>query len=367
MAVVLARALQRSNSALGSGQWTTRARAPLRLGLAGGGTDLSPYCDDHHGAVLNCTIDKYASAFLSPRSDSAVAFRAVDLAVFEECQFDALMSAPPNANSVLPLHRAVYHRICTQYNSSRPMFVTITTNVDAPAGSGLGSSSALVVALIEAFRAYLQLPLSAYEVARLAYEVERVDLGYTGGRQDHYAATFGGMNFMEFLPGNQVVVNSLRVPVDVINELESSFVICYSGRSRDSSKIIDEQQGQIVSGATRTIEAMHQLKSDAIEMKEALLSGRILDLAEILDKTWATKKAIASSISNPWLESLYAEARENGALAGKVSGAGGGGYMMFIVAPEDRLTLLSALNKKGAWASSLNLTHAGCESWRVRR
>lgn len=338
----------------------TRARAPLRLGFAGGGTDLSPYCEEFGGAVLNFTVDRFAYAFLTPRSDGRVVFRAEDLKIEEtlDCLGDF-------KNSRLDLHRSVYKRMVRDYCGDARPALTLTTAVDAPAGSGLGSSSALVVAMVDAFRAYLSLPLGQYDVAHLAWEIERVDLGLAGGKQDQYAAAFGGANFIEFLAGDRVVVNPLRVPSQILNELESSLVICYSGRSRDSATIISQQTAAMAQHSEKALNALHRLKRDAMDMKSALLKGRVTEMAYILDRSWAYKKETSSAVSNERLEQLYDLARRSGAIGGKVSGAGGGGFMMFMTPPENRFGLVEALNNSGAHASPVKFTGIGCETWRA--
>jgi D-glycero-alpha-D-manno-heptose-7-phosphate kinase len=340
---------------------TVRARAPLRLGLAGGGTDLSPYCEDYGGAVLNCTIDKYAYAFISSRNDGNVVFRAVDLGIEEVFSFAAI------GDSRLALHSGVYRHFVKEFHQGVPFAATITTNVDAPAGSGLGSSSALVVALVDALRAYLNVPLGPYDVAHLAFVIERVDLGFAGGKQDQYAAAFGGVNFIEFLAGDRVIVNPLRMPDAILNEIETSIVVCFSGQSRESATIIDNQTTGMKSGKTRTIDALHQLKADALEMKRALLQGKVNEMATILNRSWVSKKATASAVTNQHLDTLYEIGRKAGALGGKVSGAGGGGYMMFIVPPEERFRIVAALNNAGAQASPVKFTNIGCETWQAKR
>ena len=338
----------------------TRARAPLRLGFAGGGTDLSPYCEEFGGAVLNFTVDRFAYAFLTPRSDGRAVFRAQDINVEESFDCQGAFE-----NSRLELHRTVYHRMTRDYCDGARPALTLTTAVDAPAGSGLGSSSALVVAMVDAFRAYLGLPLGQYDVAHLAWEIERVDLGLAGGKQDQYAAAFGGANFIEFLAGDRVVVNPLRVPVQILNELESSLVVCYSGRSRDSSTIISQQTSAMVQRSEKALNALHRLKQDAQDMKSALLKGRITEMAYILDRSWAYKKETASAVSNEKLDQLYNLARRSGAIGGKVSGAGGGGFMMFMTTPENRLSLVEALNNSGMRASPVKFTGLGCETWQA--
>ena len=339
----------------------TRTRAPLRLGLAGGGTDLSPYSEEFGGAVLNCTIDRFAYAFIAPRQDGHLVFRARDLGLEESFQ-----SADAAETSKLDLHRGVYHRMIREFNRGRHIPMTMTTTVDAPQGSGLGSSSALVVAMIDAFRVLLDLPLGQYEVAKLAFEIEREDLKLSGGKQDQYAAAFGGINFIEFLPDRRVIVNPLRVPTWIRNELESSLVVAFSGQSRSSAAIIDKQRAGLVSNSAETMAAMHQLKSDAVDMKRVLLQGLIGEVAAILDRSWTSKKATAAGITNSRIDEIYTLARNSGAIGGKVSGAGGGGFMMFVCAPENRLQLVEALNGAGAMASPVKFTEMGCETWQTK-
>lgn len=342
------------------GNTITRARAPLRLGLAGGGTDLSPYCEEFGGAVLNATIDRYAYAFVQPRTDGKLMFRARDIGE-EEC-FDNPAEA---SRSKLSLHRGAYQRIVRDFCGGESPSLTITTTVDAPAGSGLGSSSALMVALVDAFRAHFDQPLGQYDVAHLAYEIERVDLALAGGKQDQYAAAFGGTNFIEFYANDRVLVNPLRVPMRIRNEVETSLVVCFTGRSRESAAIITSQVASMTAHSGRAMDALHQLKSDAVEMKAAMLMGDILKMAEVLDRSWTAKKATASNVTNEHVDHLYTLARSSGAVAGKVSGAGGGGFMMFMVAPEDRTRLIETLNADGARASAVKFSTTGCETWRA--
>jgi len=338
----------------------TRSRAPLRLGLAGGGTDLSPYCDEFGGAVLNVTIDRYAFASVAERQDGEVVFEADDLG-----HVDRYRPETPGATP-LKLHHGVYRRMINEFNGGVLVPMTLKTTVDAPAGSGLGSSSALVVAMVDAMRTVLGAPLGQYDVAHLAFEIERVDLGLSGGRQDQYAAAFGGINYIEFLANDRVIVNPLRTSADIVRELESSIVICFSGASRQSAEIIDQQTSAIHAKEVRALDAMHQLKHDASEMKRALLVGDIQTMAEILDHSWKAKQATAKAVSNERLHQLYEIAIASGALAGKVSGAGGGGFMFFLVYPENRFRLIAALNASGAVASPVKFTGQGCETWQFR-
>jgi D-glycero-alpha-D-manno-heptose-7-phosphate kinase len=338
-----------------------RARAPLRLGLAGGGTDLSPFCDEHGGNVLNCTISLYAHAVVEERHDWCVGFCADDIEATDET-----MPAPElPVDTGLALHRGVYNRIVRDFCGGRPLAIRVHTAVDAPPGSGLGSSSALVVALVKAYAEYLSLPLSDYDIAQFAYEVERIDLGMAGGKQDQYAAAFGGCNFVEFLPGDRVVVNPLRVREAYRLELESSLLVCHTGRSRVSSEIIEQQTAGMRGHAEDALAAMHQIKQDAVEMKLCLLKGDIRGLAEVLGRSWEAKKRTAGGVSNERIDRIYEIAREAGAWAGKISGAGGGGFLILLASPERRPALARRLMAESLSLLPCSLTDSGAESWTV--
>lgn len=340
----------------------TRARAPLRLGLAGGGTDLSAYCRHYGGAILNVTIDRHAYAFVSDSLDDRTRFGALDIGVEESFTPQEALGQAPR----LLLHKGVYARIVRDFLGGEPPPLVIQTSVDAPAGSGLGSSSALVVALLEAFRHRYELPLGRYEIAHLAWEIERVDLGLAGGRQDQYAAAFGGVNYMEFLPDDRVIVNPLRMTPGAAEEIESSLVVCFTGQSRNSHDIIVEQTSAVNSLAPQAIEAMHRLKADAVAMKTAFVHGDVGGVADVLRSSWLAKQRTAKGVSNPLIERLYDVAMQNGALAGKISGAGGGGFMMFIARPEYRRRLITALRAAGGEAEAAAFSHLGSVTWTAR-
>jgi len=340
-----------------------RARAPLRISFAGGGTDLAEYCEIYGGAVLNTTIDFYAFAHLSFLNSDIVDFHAPDIAAEDRVP----MAARLPTNRGLKLHRAVYNRMIRDFNDSRPISVRLSTTVDAPPGSGLGSSSALVVAMVEAFRFALDLPLGPYEIAALAYDIERVDGGLPGGKQDQYAAAFGGLNFIEFTSEKRVIVNPLRMRACDRKELEASLVVCFTGQSRETDQIIGEQVKSLKTRKNAALESMHTLKTDALEMKEALLRGNIVEMAEVLDRSWEVKKRTASNITNAHIDHLYATAKANGAMAGKVSGAGGGGFMVFITDPENRYRLMSALDSVGGRPSPIFFTQHGADAWATTR
>jgi D-glycero-alpha-D-manno-heptose-7-phosphate kinase len=341
---------------------SVRARAPLRLGLAGGGTDLSPYCDKYGGFVLNATVSLYAYAILSLRDDGRVKMISADRGdVFEGTAASAFEATGP-----LLLQLGVYNRIVRQFCGGRSLPLTLTTCSDVPAGSGLGSSSALVVAMVQAYAELLSLPLGEYDVARLAYEIERVDLSQHGGRQDQYAAAFGGLNFIEFYDQERVIVNPLRIKEYVRSELECSMILYYTGVSRLSSQIISEQKHNIESEDDASMKGMHLLKQNAVDMKEAILKGDIPRVGTLLGTGWQAKKETAAGISNDSIERAFAVALEAGAYAGKVSGAGGGGFCMFMVDPAARQQVVNALSTLPGKILNCTFTAGGANAWRVR-
>jgi D-glycero-alpha-D-manno-heptose-7-phosphate kinase len=338
-----------------------RARAPLRLGLAGGGTDVSPYCDSHGGYVLNATIARYAYAVLKPLNEPVVRFTATDQAQSDTLALDEDLVL----NGKLNLHKAVYREMMQTYNEGRRLPLELSTFCDAPAGSGLGSSSTLVVVMIRAFAELLNLPLDDYLIAHLAFRIERIDCGLQGGRQDQYSATFGGFNFMEFYADDRAIINPLRVKNWIVCELEASLLLFYTGVSRESARIIADQSARITLGSSGALEAMHGIKREALVMKECLLKGDFDGIVQSMRMGWDSKKSTASTVSNPHLEQIYEAASKAGAAAGKVSGAGGGGFMMFFVPPDRRMDVARALSQFDGQISNCHFTEHGTQAWRT--
>ena len=338
-----------------------RARAPLRLGLAGGGTDVSPYCDEHGGYVLNATIDRYAYAVIKTLDEPVVRFVATD----QQTEKVKAVDEPLLLNGKLDLHKAVYNHMIQHYNGGKPISMELSTFCDAPVGSGLGSSSTLVVVMIRAFSELLNLPLDDYTIAHLAFKIERVDGGLQGGRQDQYSATFGGFNFMEFYADERAVINPLRVKNWIICELEASLLLFYTGVSRESAKIIADQSSNVKSGLVDAVEAMHGIKNEALTMKECILRGDFDGIVASMRKGWESKKRSATTVSNLHIDEIYNAAINAGALAGKVSGAGGGGFMMFFVPPEKRMDVVRALEGFNGQVSNCHFTKHGTQAWKI--
>jgi len=338
-----------------------RARAPLRLGLAGGGTDVAPYCDVHGGYVLNATLDRYAYAVIKTLDEPFVRFVATD----QQTEKVKTITEPLVLNGKLDLHKAVYNEIIQRYNGRKPIPLELSTFCDAPAGSGLGSSSTLVVVMIRAFAELLNLPLDDYTLAQLAFKIERVDCGLQGGRQDQYSATFGGFNFMEFYADERAVINPLRIKNWIICELEASLILFYTGVSRESAKIIADQSDNVRAGAIDAMEAMHGIKREALVMKECLLRGDFGGIVESMRQGWENKKRSAKTVSNSHIDEIYDAAISAGALAGKVSGAGGGGFVMFFMPPDKRMDVIRSLNQFDGQVSNCHFTKHGTQAWKI--
>ena len=337
-----------------------RSKAPLRIGLAGGGTDVSPYSDIYGGAILNATINLYAYATIIPREDGKIKLISQDRN--EETEITSSEQLPFDGK--LDLLKGVYNRVVKQFLQTNLSF-ELHTYVDAPAGSGLGTSSTLVVAILGAFTEWLKLPLGEYDIAHIAFEIERLEMNMSGGKQDQYAGTFGGFNFMEFYKDDKVIVNPLKIRQKNKLELENNLLLYYTGTSRLSSQIIDSQIKNVGTQEAKSIEAMHQLKEQAIQMKEALLRGELHTIGKILNFGWENKKLMAKEISNPVIDQIYEAAIGAGSTGGKISGAGGGGFMFFYCPRNTKYAVRDVLMKFGGEIRAFNFVEEGLVTWQV--
>jgi len=340
-----------------------RSRAPLRIGLAGGGTDVSPYCDQFGGAILNATIGHYAYASLQVLDRPLVQFVSCDQN--QGGEYESASQLVPDGK--LDLLKFVHNHVVREFNRNRPLNVRLTTRLDVPSGSGLGGSSTLVVAVLKAYAECLNFPLDDYELARRAHKIEREEAGLRGGRQDQYAAAFGGFNFMEFGGNGRVLVNPLRVKESVVNELEASLLLYYTGDSRASAGIIEEQSRNVQEENREALEAMHQIKQEALRMKEALLRGDFRLLHDVLRSSWEAKKHMARHIVNAKIEEIYSRALKAGAYCARISGAGGGGFMIFLADPMRKLQLAEELrnSEDSGIVYGNHFTNVGAQAWRV--
>ena len=339
-----------------------RSKAPLRISFAGGGTDVSPYAEERGGYALNCTIDKYAYASLVPHGRDEIRVESLDYDVVADYSAAELSEFDGKLDLVKAVIR--HFGVEGEKEERQEKGLELFLHSDAPPGSGLGSSSTMVVALIGLFRTWRRLPLTDYEIAELAYKIERLDLGIQGGRQDQYAATFGGFNFIEFY-GDIVIVNPLRIPSHTLNELEYHLMLCYTGRTRLSANILKEQIEGYVSRMEDVTRALDENKELAEGMKRALLRGELDDFGAYLHRAWETKKRFAAQITNPHIDEMYDAARRLGALGGKITGAGGGGYLLLYCPFRKRHIIAGQLEKMGGKVIEFGFEFRGLQTWQI--
>jgi|SRR5579875_187760 len=332
-----------------------RARAPLRISFAGGGTDVPPFPETEGGCVLSATIDRYAYGSLVPRTDRMVTIESVDFKTTAEMKLDEEILY----DGSLDLIKAAVRRFGKEGTDGYDLVLRST----APPGSGLGSSSTMMVALTGLLAAHHGRMLDDYETAELAHAIERVDLGIAGGMQDQYAATFGGFNFIEF--GDRVIVNPLRIRDDIAHELELSLLLCFTGITRASAKVIEDQTARAKASAGETMAGLRAQKELAVAMKAALVTGALQEFGELLGEAWAQKKRMSPLITNQRIEELYDIARGNGALGGKITGAGGGGYILLYCDFTKKHRVIEALEHAGAVITEFAFDTKGLTTWRV--
>lgn len=328
-----------------------RARAPLRIGLAGGGTDVDPYASAKGGVVFNTTINRYAYCTLTPTDDDLVTVRSTDYGIFKA----HLDGGPLVLDGNMDLMKVV-----TNHFGIRDGFRMFLQS-EAPPGSGLGGSSTVIVSIIAAVCEWQEIEMSGHEMARLAYDLERKELGLKGGKQDQYAAVFGGFNLMRFGSEN-VDVESLDISMDTVNELQCRTLLCYTGTTRDSATIIERQVESFQKGQNE--HALDESKKLALDMSHAVIRGDITEAGELLDLSWQYKKQFSQSVSNPRIDSLYNAAKKAGAIGGKVSGAGGGGFMFYICDYDRKYDVAKALERNGAVVTDFMFEPSGVISWR---
>ncbi len=334
-----------------------RAKAPLRISFAGGGTDVSPYPEERGGATLTATINRYAYVTLLPEENGPIEIQSLDYNT--TVKYETFQQI--TADTKLALVKAVINRFWPQISAGG---FRVYLHSDAPPGSGVGSSSTLVVALLGAFKEWLRLPLSKYAIAKLSYEIERIDVGIKGGWQDQYAATFGGFNFIEYYR-DMTIVNPLNIPPEIVNELQYRLLLCYTGGSRLSSNIIAKQMKRYEQHDRELLAALDRLKVLAGEMRQRLVLGDLEEFGRLLHASWECKKQVVDDVTNARINEIYDQAIAAGAIGGKISGAGGGGYMYFFCPFEKKPQVAEALDKLGCSIIDFNFELGGLQTWRT--
>lgn len=331
-----------------------RSKAPLRISFGGGGTDVSPYPEERGGVTLSTTIDKYAYCTLAIREDKSVVIKSLDYnidtrySLDQEFQYGGEMDLVKATIKVMKVKQGL----------------DLFLHSDAPPGCGLGTSSTMAVALVGVFKHWLKLPLTDYDIAELAYHIEREEAGIKGGKQDQYAASFGGFNFIEF-NGDKVIVNPLRIKRESLNELQYRLMLCYTGKTRLSAGIIDDQVSGYREKKEDVIRALDETKELAIAMKNALLLGQIDEFGSLLHQAWYAKKQLSNKITNPDIDKLYEVARQNGSIGGKLLGAGGGGYLLLLCQFDKWHIVAEKLEQLGGKITNFSFDFDGLQTWEV--
>jgi D-glycero-alpha-D-manno-heptose-7-phosphate kinase len=331
-----------------------KSKAPFRLGLAGGGTDVSPYSDIYGGAVLNATVSLYAETTIKATDSGLIEIKEGAISQLIECR------QVLEYNGELDLAKAVYNVIQKKYPFGHNGFY-LETRSDVPTGSGLGTSSTIVVSILGAFLEWQKISMDQYEIAALAYHIEREELGMAGGKQDQYAAVFGGFNYITF--GEKVRVQSIEVSDKTEDEISDHLILYFTRTNRESHNIILKQIDNVKQESEQSLQAMHDLKMRAIEMKNALEKSKPESIGSILNESWTSKKQMAVGISNPTIDAIYDKVMAAGAIGGKISGAGGGGFMIFYAGKNKRDLVIAALSDLQGEVVDYTFTKTGMHSW----
>ena len=337
-----------------------RSKVPFRISFGGGGTDIASYCKNYVGAVINTTIRLFTHTSLQLRDDNKITFKWVNKDEFEEHDF----SNELDCSYGLKLFKATHNHICKRFKI-KSFGCDIVSYQDVPTGSGLGTSSTLIVSLIGVYMELFNLPLGEYDIAEMAIQIERNELKENGGKQDQYAAAFGGFNYMEFR-NEDVIVNPIRIKDKVQDELENNILLYFTNFTRSSSDVLLEQVQKMEENNATSILSLHALVEQAKLIKDCLIKGNISGLGEILDYGFQQKKMLAKGISTPEIETLYDTALKAGATGGKISGAGGGGFMFFYCPNNTKYNVIKALDElKMGYHQPFTWNKFGIRTWQI--
>ena len=337
-----------------------RSKVPFRISFGGGGTDMPSYTKNHTGAVINTTIRLFTHTSLQLRDDSKITFKWINKDEYEEHEF----SNDLDCSYGLKLFKATHNHICKKFKIE-PFGCDVVSYQDVPTGSGLGTSSTLIVSIIGVYMELFNLPLGEYDIADMAVQIERNELKENGGKQDQYAAAFGGWNYMEF-KGDDVIVNPLRIKDKVQDELENNIVLYFTNFTRKSSDVLEEQVKKIEEDNKTSLLSLHGLVEQAKLIKDCLIKGKIEELGEVLDYGFKQKSQLASGINTPEIQKLYSTAIKYGATGGKISGAGGGGFIFFYCPNNTKYEVIKELDKlKIGYNQPFTFNKFGLRTWQI--
>ncbi|HZP17549.1 MAG TPA: hypothetical protein VFB00_06270 [Terriglobales bacterium] len=328
-------------------------RSPVRISFGGGGTDLPAYYEQYGGAVLSTAINKYFYTVLGTRSDQCIQIISSDLRICDSWRDFAMLDIRASDGLEIP--------VAVLKDLRREVYVDLFLASEIPPGTGLGSSASVCVNVVKTLTSYLHMPMSKQDLAEYAFHIARNVLGRHVGKQDEYAAAFGGLNFIEFLPDGHSRVQPIDPGPAVMSEFQNSLLLFFTGAAHHSWHILAEQEQATKDGSRTSLDALHEIKDLAYKMREALKSGRLTRLAGLLNEAWQAKKRVSSAISNSRIDSLYQIALDNGALGGKITGAGGGGFLLLFCEPQNQPRLREALSAEGLKEMTFHFDFQGAQ------
>jgi D-glycero-alpha-D-manno-heptose-7-phosphate kinase len=331
---------------------TVRSKSPVRISFGGGGSDTTAFFKDNDGAVINSTISLYSHCSLSKRSDSKINIDSADLNINKSyLSLDEFLNSDKCA---LDLIKATIKVINPSFGFD------LYIQSDFPLRSGLGGSAVVVSSVIGCFNEFRIDKWSSYEIAELAYEAERLNMGISGGWQDQYATVFGGFNFMEF-SNRQNLIHPLRLSETTKSSLEQNLILCYTNKSHKSSEIHQDQKSNLDNKGIQ--ENVKKNVKIAYKMRESLLKENLNEFSNLMNDSWELKKSYSSDISSDYLDDIYEGAKQNGALSGKLLGAGGGGYFLFFTNFSNRNRLINWIKSEGLIYTNFKFEDVGLKSW----
>jgi D-glycero-alpha-D-manno-heptose-7-phosphate kinase len=314
-------------------------RSPVRISFAGGGTDLPAYYEQFDGAVLSTAINKYFYTVLQPRSDGKIQVISSDLRVVETWQ-DISEIKMSGTDLEIPL------AVLKELNADVSVNLFLASEI--PPGTGLGSSASVCVNVLKTIATYLHMPMSKHELASQAFHIARDVLGKSIGKQDEYASAFGGLNLFTFCRDGSVEVEPIKLDPALLRELQNNLMLFFTGSSHDSWTILQEQENSTRRDEGKALESLHAIRAMTEQMRSALIKGDLCDFGELLHEGWENKKRVAKGITNPRIDEVYRLARESGAIGGKITGAGGGGFLLLFCRQENQSRVRQALTAWGA-------------------
>lgn len=328
------------------------ARAPVRISFAGGGTDLAAYYEQYGGCVISTSIDKYFYVILQPSPDPTLQITSSDYQTF--FRHDAVTDQEFFWEGDLSLPRAILHH----FDVTRGVSMFLASEI--PPGTGLGSSSTVTVAIVKAITTAKGLKPSPYEIAELASYIEIQKMGMPIGKQDQYAAAFGGLNRIDF-KSEGVRVTPLKLAAKTQTQLEQHIMLFFTGSTRAASNILSQQKASSEKKEPKVMDALHAVKEMAYVVQAALERGDVDALGDILHESWERKKRFAPNVSNARIDELYQLARTYGARGGKIAGAGGGGFLMLFCAPDYQPDVTRELENAGLKRMGFHFENGGAK------